>query len=523
MENALSPAENRSPRPTALDLCALGAVELAARISRGEVTAAAAVEAYIARLEAVNPRLNALVVPRFAEARAEAREIDRRRAAGEPLGPLAGVPVTIKESLALAGTTSSFGIDASPWKDQRAAEDERHVARLRQAGAIILGKTNVGQLLFMLETDNPLYGRTNHPQSAERSPGGSSGGEGALLAAQATALGLGTDLGGSVRVPAAFCGVVALKPTTGRCDDLGRGSSPVGQRTIASQVGVLGRSVADVACGLQVINGGARPALDGSLAPAMPLLDHQAVDVSRLRVACFSDDGTFRPAPAVRRAVAEAVGTLEQLGARVTRWTPPGTDRARDLFYGILAADGGAGLRRTLGPGKRDGRIAKMVMAMQSKGLVDGLLSLSGRRRLKREVVSNYGHRDTDHYWQLVEAALEYRREFERAFADHDVLVCPATPLPAFRHGATEELIVPGTYTTLFNVLGWPAGVVPFTHVRADEESDRPASRDPMDRAARETERGSAGLPIGVQVAARPWREDLVLAVMAALERGRPD
>jgi fatty acid amide hydrolase len=519
MENAITHPVPAPLRRSLTDLCALGATELAARIARGEASAVDAVEAYIARLAAVNPRLNALVVERFAEARAEAREVDRRRAAGEPLGPLAGVPVTIKESLGLAGTPSSFGVDAAPWKDALATEDEPHVARLRRAGAIVLGKTNVGQLLFMLETDNPRYGRTNHPQDPERSPGGSSGGEGALLAAQASALGLGTDLGGSVRVPAAFCGVVAIKPTTGRCDDLGRGSCPVGQRTIASQVGVLGRSVADVACGLEVINGGARPALDGSLAPAMPLLDRAAVELSRLRVAYFVDDGTFSPAPAVKRAVREAVAALEAAGARATAWTPPDTERARDLFHGILGADGGAGIRRTLGRGKRDGRIAKMEMSLRAKKVVDLLLRVSGRRRLEREIVANYGHGDTDHYWRLVEVALEYRRAFERALGGHDVIVCPATPLPAFRHGATEELVVPGTYTSLFNVLGWPAGVVPVTRVRADEESDRPASRDPMDRAARETERGSAGLPIGVQVAARPWREDLVLATMAAIER----
>jgi fatty acid amide hydrolase len=515
MGTALAPSHHAAP-----DLCVLGATELAARIAAGEVTATAAVEAYIARLEAVNPRLNALVVPRFAEARAEAGEVDRRRAAGEPLGPLAGVPVTIKESLALAGTPASFGVDAAPWKTELASEDEPHVARLRAAGAIVLGKTNVAQLLLMIETDNPVHGRTSHPADPERSPGGSSGGEGALLAAQASALGLGTDLGGSVRVPAAFCGVVAIKPTTGRCDDLGRGSCPVGQRTIASQVGVLGRSVADVARGLEVINGGARPPLDGTLAAAMPLLDPGAVELARLRVAFFTDDGTFAPAPAVRRGVREAVATLQAAGARVTGWTPPDTARARDLFHGILGADGGAGMRRTLGRSRRDRRIAKLEMTARSRRVVDLLLAMSGRRRLAREVVANYGRTDTDHYWRLVEAVMDYRRAFARALGDHDVIVCPAAPLPAFRHGAAEELVIPGTYTTLFNVLGWPAGVVPVTRVRPDEESDRPASRDPMDRAARDTERGSAGLPIAVQVAARPWREDLVLAVMSGIERG---
>src|SRR5204863_2055337 len=130
----------------------------------------------------------------------------------------------------------------------------------------------------------------------------------------------------------------------------------------------------------------------------------------------------------------------------------------------------------------------------------------------------NYGRTDTDHYWRLVEAAIDYRQTFLDALAGFDAIVCPATALPAFRHGASEELVLPGAYTCLYNVLGWPAGVVPVTRVREGEESDRPPSRDPMDQAALETERGSAGLPVGVQLAARPWREDLVLAAMAAVE-----
>jgi fatty acid amide hydrolase len=497
------------------DPCALPARELAARIRNGEMSAARAVEAYIARLEEVNPRLNALVVKRYDEARREAREIDRRRAAGEPLGPLAGVPVTVKECLDLAGTPATFGIPSR--RNATASADERHVARLRAAGAIVLGKTNVGQLLLMIESDNPVYGRTNHPQDAGRSPGGSSGGEAALLAAGASALGLGTDLGGSARVPAAFCGVVGFKPTAGRCDDPGRFSSPIGQRAVASQVGVLGRSVDDVALGLEVINGGARPAPDRSLAPAMPLLDPAAVDLTGLRVAYYTDDGTFTPAPAVRRAVREAVAALQARGANVQSFTPPDPARARNLFFGVLGADGFAGARRALGKDRRDRRIAAIEIALRSRRVANLALRLSGRRRLQREVVANYGRTDTDHYWSLVEAILDYRAEFERAFAGHDVLVGPPNPLPAFRHGAAEELVLAGAYSCLFNVLGWPAGVVPVTRVAEGEESDRPASRDPMDRAARETERGSVGLPIGVQVAACPWREDMALAAMRAI------
>jgi fatty acid amide hydrolase len=514
---ALQTGTKTAPAATS-GICDLPARTLAARIAGGEITAVQAVEAHIARIEAVNPGLNAMVVTRFAEARAEAREIDRKRAAGQAIGVLGGVPVTIKECLDLEGTPSTFGIPSRA--GHRASQDEKHVARLRAAGAIVLGKTNVAQLLMFIETDNPIHGRTNHPERADRSPGGSSGGEAALLASGASALGLGTDLGGSVRVPAAFCGLTAIKPTTGRCDDLGRGSAPLGQRTIASQVGVLGRNVADVALGLEVINGGARPALDGGLAPAMPLGDHRTIDVAKLRVATYSDDGTFLVAPAVRRAVNEAAAALAARGATVQAWSPPDAGQARDLFFGILGSDGFAGIRRTLGRDKRDPRIAKIELGARAKGLIDVLLGLSGRRRLKREIVANYGHGDTDHHWRLVEAAIDYRQRFLDSFAGIDVVIAPPNPLPAFRHGAAEELVLAGAYSCMYNLLGWPAGVVPVTRVRADEESDRPASKDKMDEAARATERGSAGLPIGVQVAARPWREDLVLASMAAIEAG---
>jgi fatty acid amide hydrolase len=511
----------REKAPSA-SVCDLSARELAATIARGDVSAVEAVDAYVARIEEVNPKLNALVCPRFEEARAEARLADEKRRQGGALGPLHGVPVTIKECLDLEGTPATFGVPSR--KARLATRDEKHVARLRAAGAIVLGKTNVAQLLLFIETDNPVYGRTNNPHDpGARSAGGSSGGEGALLAAGATALGLGTDIGGSVRVPASFCGVVGLKPTSGRCDDLGDGSVPVGQRTVPSQVGVLGRTVGDVATGIEVINGGNHPALDGSLAPAMPLADFTRVDVSKLRVAFYDDDGTFRPAPAVRRAVGEAVAALRARGAEARSWSPPDAGRARDLFFGVLSADGFAGCRRMLGDGPRDARIAKIELAARAKWMTDLVLGLSGRTRLKREVVANYGHADTDHFWELTAAVFDYRQRFLDALGDCDVIVSPATALPAFRHGAAEELVLAGAYTCLYNVLGWPAGVVPVARVRADEESDRPASKDVMDRAARETERGSAGLPVAVQVAARPWREDLVLATMSALESARQE
>lgn len=187
----------------------MNASEIAILIARGDLSAAEAVEAHIQRIKEVNPDLNAVVFPLFDQARAEAAEADARRQRGEPLGPLHGVPITIKDSYDVAGTPTVVGLETRV--GHRAAADSPLVARLRQAGAIVLGKTNAPQVLLYNETDNAVYGRTNNPWSLDRAPGGSSGGEGAIVAAGGSAMGLGSDIGGSVREPAHSCGVHGLE------------------------------------------------------------------------------------------------------------------------------------------------------------------------------------------------------------------------------------------------------------------------------------------------------------------------
>jgi fatty acid amide hydrolase len=505
---------------TTADITTLGAGELAALIASGEVSSAEAVEAHIARIERVSPVLNAMVVKRYDAARAESRTADTRRARGEALGPLHGVPITVKETLDLAGTPASFGLASQA--DQRADHDEVHVARMRSAGAIVLGKTNVAQLLLYFESDNPVYGRTNNPWDIDRSPGGSSGGEAAIIAACGSSLGLGTDLGGSVRVPATFCGIASFKPTTGRTPDLGRYSIPLGQRAIASQVGVLARRVADVALGIEIVNGGRDPAVE----PPMPLGDPRTVDISRLRVAYYTDDGTFTVAPAVRRAVREAADALRSQGAQVVAWSPPDVPYAMELYLGILTADGGRGLVEMLNGSKRDPRIAMLLMMGQRSrptlNVLAGLLRLLGQRGMAASLGS-FGYRDTHHYWDLVEAQLAYQRRFAQVLdsgegGPFDLILGPACALPALRHGASRELTTIGGYTALYNLLGYPAGVVPFTRVRAGEETERAPSRDLVEQTAYRVEQGSEGLPIGVQVVARPWRDHVALAAMRAIE-----
>ncbi len=509
------------------ELIYTSATRLAQAIRAGAVSATDVVEAHLRRIETVNPALNAVVHLAAERARAEARAADAALAHGEAIGPLHGVPITVKDALDLEGTPSTFGLAARA--GTLATGDDIYVARLRAAGAIVLGKTNVAQLLLYLETDNPLYGRTNNPWNLARSPGGSSGGEAAIIAAGGSPLGLGTDLGGSLRVPATFCGIVSFKPTAGRTPDAGRYSIPIGQRAIVSQVGVLAREVADVALGLKLISGGQEPQRE----PPIPLGDPDGVELSQLRVAYCVDDGTFAPAPAVARAVTEAARILEGHGAHVTAWTPPDVGHAVDLFYGLLSADGGTGLVRALRGSKRDPRIADIVSVAGSPvkvAVLRRLLGALGQHRLAA-LLRNYGHTDTAHYWELVEAQLAYQRRFREALdrdpgGPFDIILCPGCALPAFVHGATKDLALAGGYTALYNVLGYPAGIVPFTRVRDGEQVGRQPAKDKAEQAAYQTERGSVGLPVGVQVVARPWQEHVALAVMGAIEgaaRARDD
>ena len=201
------------------DLLKLSASEMARQVASGALSSCELVEAHIRRIEAVNPALNAVVVTRFPQARDEAAAADRARASGQPLGPLHGVPITVKECFHLTGTPATEGI--GHFAGELHTDDAPPVRRLRRAGAIVLGKTNLPQLMLLHESDNPLYGRTNNPWNLDRGPGGSSGGEAAIIAAGGSPLGLANDIGGSIRQPAHSCGIMGLKPTTLRLTNAG--------------------------------------------------------------------------------------------------------------------------------------------------------------------------------------------------------------------------------------------------------------------------------------------------------------
>jgi fatty acid amide hydrolase len=412
----------------------MSAGEIAARIAARDIPAAEIVEHFIARLKAVNTRLNAVTVELFDSARKTAAKFDDALLRGEKLAPLAGLPVTIKECFDLAGTASTFGLPSR--RAVMESEDDPYVAALRAAGAIPIAKTNVPQLLIYTESDNPLYGRTNNPWNMERSCGGSRGGEAALIAAGASPLGLGNDIGGSLRIPAAFCGIASIRPTAGRTPDRCGHGLPIGQQAIVSQVGPMAKRVEDLVMALRIIERGRDPLLE----PGPELGDPASVELARLRFATFTDDGEFPVAPAARRAVAEAAQMLIAAGAKRVEWRKPALSQVNDLFFACLSADRGSAFKRMLRGNRVDGRIRSLLLTGQMppwlRGILRAALAAMGQHHAAT-LVRRLSSGSADAYWQTVEAMVRFRRDFlqslDTAGGPIDLILCPAYAVPAQR------------------------------------------------------------------------------------------
>jgi fatty acid amide hydrolase len=504
----------------------LSAAEIARRIAQGELSAVEVVQAYLERIRDVNPRLNAIVVPRFDEALREAEQADARRRRGDSLGPLHGVPITVKECFHLAGTPACIGLAAR--KDKLSEHDGLLVRRLRRAGAIILGKTNIPQMMIWHESDNPVYGRTNNPWDLGRTCGGSTGGEAAIVAARGSALGLGNDLGGSIRVPCHWCGIHGFKATSHRLPRIGSVATLRGFEAIVTQPGPMARHVEDLWLGLQVLADDSDGQTTGDVAPCQ-INDPAGVSVEGLRLAMWTDDGMIPPSPALQRAVREAAHALRERGAVVEELSPEevqaalAIDHAFDMYVSLLAADGGAGARRLTEGSPLDWRAARISwlagLSPPMRAVVSRALRLRGQQWLSR-IVNHARGRSTDGYWTLIDHKNKLVRHSVRWLRSRrfDAILCPPHALPAPPHEKAIDLLAAASYAFLFNLLGLPAGVVSLTRVAEGEDAPRPTTSDQVLRQAAATDRGSVGLPVGVQVVGMPWREDVVLAIMQALE-----
>jgi len=501
-------------------LWSLSATELLSRMEDGSVSSRAIIEACKARAESVDGRLNSLVHRFWSDALEQADAVDAARSANKKVGALAGLPVTIKESVETTPLPCTLGVE-NRLSSAVPREDAVVVQVIKEQGGIVVGKTNIPQLLIFNETDNAIWGRTNNPWNLERVPGGSSGGEGAALGAGIAALGVGTDIGGSIRVPAAYCGISGLKPTVDRWSASGIASGLPGQEIIRGQVGPMARTARDVA----LLFGAVTPQRQHELDPTVPPLPLGKLTPARkkdLVIGWFDDDGYLTPAASVQRGVHMAAEALEKKGFTVRRIQPESAMELLDTYYGALSADGTKTAQRQLGGDtvmpqlKNLFTMAKLPTAGRRALAV--VMGLTGETRVQR-LLGALGEKDLATYWQLTAKRTAIRKRVLRHWArvGVDIVLCPPHATPALRHGQSADFSVGGCYAMRYNFLNFPAGIVPVTTVRADE-TRRPSQKDRVEKAAAEAERGSEGLPVAVQVVGRPWQDGNVLRAMIALE-----
>lgn len=441
------------------------------RLAAREVSSRELAERCLRLLEAADARLNAVAAVDGDAVLAAAGEADSARAGGDRR-PLLGLPLTVKDTLAVAGLPFRSGSVAR--EHNVAGEDATVVARLRGAGAIVLAKTAVPEYAWAYETESALQGRTVSPFDPARTPGGSSGGEGALIAAGASPAGIGTDAGGSIRVPSHYNGIVGIRPSVRLVPETGCWPSTRDTGLLdTSCVGPMARTVDDVALLLGTIAGG--DGIDPFVSPAS-VSDHRGVDPGELSVGFYARDGVSSPSAGTEAAVLRAAEALAELGACVEQVAPPPLEEVTEINFGMMAADGGARARADLAAA--GGRHSEATARL-----------LEDVRRFEVSAGA---------YFALLRRWLDVRARLQAFVGAFDVVVSPVTPGPAPPHGTQSgdegELASfrPWANVQAYSIAGLPCAVVPAGAER--------------------------GLPLGVQIVAGPLRDHVALAAAAAVE-----
>ena len=457
---------------TAKPVTQRSAFDLLVLLRTKKISALELANEYIRQIERLNPQINALVDFDPDRVRALARSID---ASTKKLGALAGLPVTVKSSISTAGYRCEIGSMVN--RGSVPNQDATVVARLRAAGAVILATTNCPEYLMAYVTDNLLHGCTNNPWNLDYTPGGSSGGESAAIAAGMSAGGLGSDSGGSVRVPAHFTGICSLKPTPGRIPGIGHLPPCVGPFSFLGAIGPMARTIGDVKLLFHVLSGqdSADPA-----SPPLALRKPSLEEVKKLQVGYFEDDGLVPVTAETRKAVRAAVQSLKDAGFRVRAFRPKALERARKLWE-LFFVRCGAMFEEPLVRGHKD-KLSPVFRDFLFQARAAGPLTAE-------EVLTAWAEADI------------IRHKLLEQLQDHPLLLCPVASVPAFRHqerswtldGKQVEYLDAMRYSQWWNLLAAPAAVVPVA-------------------------RSPEGLPIGVQIVGRPYEDEAVLSAASVID-----
>ncbi|MCX7825608.1 MAG: Asp-tRNA(Asn)/Glu-tRNA(Gln) amidotransferase subunit GatA [Verrucomicrobiae bacterium] len=467
--------------------------ELLPRLAKKEIAAADLAHDVAARIEAVDGRIHAFLEWDRDELLAAARDVDERRARGEALGPLAGVPVGIKDVINVKGHTCRCG--SKILQGYVAPYDATVIAKLRAAGAIPVGRLNMDEFAMGSSQENSAFGVTRNPWDLDRIPGGSSGGSAAAVAAGEVQLTLGSDTGGSIRQPAAVCGVVGLKPTYGRVSRYGL----VAFASSLDQIGPFARDVTDAALLFAVIAG--HDPNDSTSLPE-PVPDYTRAltgDVRGLRLGLPKEYFTEGMDREVETAVRAAVKTLASLGAEIVEISLPHTAYALAVYYIIATAEASANLARF--DGVRYGfraKDAKDPMDMYGRTRGAGFGPEVTRRIILGTYVLSSGYYDA-YYLRAQKVRTLIRRDFTEAFQRCDAILTPTSPVPAFRIGERADdpltMYLSDIFTVSANIAGICGVSVPCGFTAQPK------------------------LPIGLQVLGKPFGEETILRVAHAYEQ----
>lgn len=438
------------------------ATKLAKAIRIKEVSSKEIVDAYLNRIADVNPTLNAVVQLSAETAHEQSLIADNELAHGNILGPLHGVPITLKDSFDSKGIISTGGTMGR--KAFVPLKDATVMARLRAAGAILLGKTNTPEFTLSYETGNLIYGKTNNPYDPEYSSGGSSGGAAAIVASGGSAFDIGSDYGGSLRYPSHCCGVTTIKPTSGRVPRTGHILPFGGLLDSFQQVGPIARYVEDLNLILPLISG--PDWIDPSIV-TMPYGNPGQVDIKKLRIGFYTDNGIISPTAETINTIKKAATLLDGECSIIEEVQPNGIEESYDIMMGLLYANSESVRRLLKDTGTKENTLPWLEFAEPiDTTLLDVLIA----------------------NWYT------FRSKMLSFIKNYDVILCPVNVFPALPHGSINDDLKAFSYTMTYNLTGWPSSVV----------------------------RGGTSLnklPIGVQIVAQPWREDVSLAVAGYLEK----
>ncbi|WDT77693.1 MAG: Asp-tRNA(Asn)/Glu-tRNA(Gln) amidotransferase subunit GatA [Candidatus Manganitrophus sp.] len=466
--------------------------ELHEALKKKSVSAKELVNAFYARIESVEKGVRAYNTLTQKEALAQADRIDQAIARGEAIGPLAGIPIALKDNLCLEGvrtTCSSKILDG-----YRPPYDATVVSRLKEAGGIFLGKTNMDEFAMGSSTENSAFEKTKNPWDLSRIPGGSSGGSAAAVAASEATAALGSDTGGSIRQPAACCGVVGLKPTYGRVSRYGL----VAFASSLDQIGPLTKDVTDTATVMNVIGGYDRSDSTSADLPMPDLTRALRRDVRGMRLGVPKEYFIEGMDPEVEGSVAQAIETLKKLGAEVKEISLPHTEYAVATYYILATAEASSNLARYDGVryGYRTPE-ARDLLEMYMKTRAEGFGPEVKRRIMLGTYALSAGYYDA-YYKKAQQVRTLIKRDFDEAYQSVDVIITPTAPTPAFRFGEKTadplQMYLSDIFTISVNLAGIPAISLPGGFSKG-------------------------GLPIGLQILGRAFDEEGILRVAYTFEQ----